>query len=138
LEHELGDCFDAPFDVVLADDTVVQPDFTYVSADRLPELYDGHCITGAPDLVFEVLSASTESRDRHQKRPLYADAGVPWMLFVEPAARVVEVLRLNNEGKYVVEDTAAGDEKLEFELFPGLSSDLSKVWFTPPEPPSDD
>jgi Uma2 family endonuclease len=134
IEHELGECFHAPFDVVLAEDTVVQPDFTYVSRARIAELYDGHCITGAPDLVVEVLSASTESRDRHTKRPLYAEAGVPWLLFVEPEARVVEVLRLNEDRKYVVEDTAAGDEMLEFELFPELSIDLSKVWFTPPEP----
>lgn len=135
-ENQLGECFHAPFDVVLANDTVVQPDFTYVSSSRLADLYDGHCITGAPDLVVEVLSTSTESRDRHAKRPLYADAGVPWMLFVEPEARVVEVLKLNADGKYVVEDTAAGDEMLEFELFPGLSIDLSKVWFTPPDHPS--
>lgn len=132
-ENDLGDCFDAPFDVVLSDDTVVQPDFTFVRRDRLAELYDGHCISGAPDLVVEVLSASTEARDRHRKRQLYAEAGVPWLLFVEPESRIVEVFHLREDGSYAVESSAAGDDTLTFELFPELEIALGDVWFEPPE-----
>jgi Uma2 family endonuclease len=133
VEHELGECFDAPFDVVLAEDTIVQPDFTYVRGDRLAELYDGHCITGAPDLVIEVLSTSTESRDRHRKRQLYAQAGVEWLLFVEPKGRVVEVMQLNDSKQYVTVNTAADDDEMHVGLFPELTIDLSKVWFVPPQ-----
>jgi Uma2 family endonuclease len=131
-EHGLGECFDAPFDVVLSDDTVVQPDFTFVRGDRLADLYDGHCITGAPDMVVEVLSEGTATRDRRDKRRLYADAGVPWLLLVEPKGRVVEVFQLGDDGKYILETTAADDDRLEFDLFPDLAVDLSDIWFTPP------
>jgi Uma2 family endonuclease len=133
LENDLGVCFDAPFDVVLFEDTVVQPDFTFVQKERLAGLYDGHCISGAPDLLIEVLSPATESRDRHQKRKIYARAGVPWLLLVEPKAKLVEVLQLNDDANYVVVDTATGDDKLRVKLFPELELDLSKVWFVAPD-----
>ncbi len=132
-EHELGEVFDAPFDVVLSEDTVVQPDLTFVRRDRIAELYDGHCITGAPDMVVEVLSPATESRDRHRKRALYAEAGIPWLLFVEPKARFVEVLHLDDEGHYTIVQSMADDDILRLELFPDLAIDLSKVWFKLPQ-----
>ncbi len=132
-ENDLGVAVDAPFDVVLSEETVVQPDFTFVRKERIAELYDGHCISGAPDLVVEVLSPATEKRDRHQKRALYAQAGIEWLLFVEPKAQLVEVLHLGDHGHYVIEDTAAQDETLNFGLFPDLEIDLSKVWFELPE-----
>jgi len=131
--NDLGECFPAPFDVVLAEDTVVQPDFTFVRTERLTDLYDGHCITGPPDMVIEVISPATESRDRHRKRSIYADAGVPWLLFVEPKSRVVEVLHLREDGHYAVETSAADDDSLTFDLFPKLDVDLSTVWFEPPD-----
>ncbi|MFP4600285.1 MAG: Uma2 family endonuclease [Persicimonas sp.] len=133
VEGGVGEVFDAPFDVALSEDTVVQPDLTFVSKERLRELYDGHCITGAPDLVVEVLSPATESRDRHRKRELYSEAGVPWLLLVEPKGQVVEVLRLGEEGRYIIENSAAEDDVLTVGLFPGLEIDLSKVWFELPE-----
>jgi Uma2 family endonuclease len=132
-EHELGDVFDAPFDVALSERTVVQPDLTFVRAGRIAELFDGHCITGAPDMVVEVLSPATEARDRHRKRLIYAESGVSWLLFVAPKARLVEVLRLGDDGRYVIQQTAAGDDKLRLELFPELEIDLAKVWFELPE-----
>jgi Uma2 family endonuclease len=133
VEHNLGEAFDAPFDVVLSEDTVVQPDLTFVRRERMAELFDGHCITGAPDMVVEVLAPATETRDRHRKRLIYAESGVPWLLFVEPKAKLVEVLRLGDDGRYVIQQTAAGDDRLRLELFPELEIDLAKVWFELPE-----
>ena len=61
-ENSLGWVYLAPFDVVLSDMDVVQPDLLFVSNER------GHIITpaniqGAPDLVVEILSPSTAERD---------------------------------------------------------------------------
>jgi Uma2 family endonuclease len=100
-EHDLGLCVQAPADVVLFEDTVLQPDFLFVAKDRLAELYDGHSLTGPPDLVVEVLSPGTIKRDRIEKMDLYGEAGVPWLLLVEPDERFVEVFRLEEDsGKY--------------------------------------
>lgn len=133
LEHDLGECFHAPFDVVLAEETVVQPDFTFVRADRLADLYDGHCISGRPDMVVEVLSKSTKVRDRHRKRRIYAESGISWLLFAEPKARVVEVLHLREDGEYSVATSAVENDTLTFDLFPELELDLSHIWFEPPD-----
>ena len=80
-ENSLGRVYQAPFDVVLSDTDVVQPDLLFVSNER------GHIITpaniqGAPDLVVEILSPSTAERDRTFKRTLYAKHGVNeyWMV----------------------------------------------------------
>jgi len=130
-EHDLGSCVQAPCDVVLADDTVLQPDFIFVATDHLDDLRDGHALTGAPDLVAEVLSPETARRDRTEKREIYADAGVPWFLIVEPKGRVVEVFQLQNDGNYAVAATAADDDVLSFDLFPDFELDLSDLWFDP-------
>ena len=106
-ENGLGFCFDAPFDVVLADDTVVQPDFSFMKAEHADELFDGHGITGPPDLVIEVLSPSSATLDRTRKREIYAKAQVPWLVLVDPLEHAVEVFRLNDSGEYIVDATAA-------------------------------
>lgn len=132
MEKDLGEVIEAPFDVTLSEHTVVQPDLIFFRKERLAELYDGHTITGAPDLVIEALSPATMRRDRHQKRHLYAEAGVPWLIYVEPVEQFVEVCRLDDQGRYVIVATAAQHDILRLELFPGLEIDLSKVWFEVP------
>jgi Uma2 family endonuclease len=129
VANDLGECFHTPFDVVLSDLTVVQPDFTFVSKERFNELYDGHGLTGAPDLVIEVVSPSSERRDRTQKRELYRKVGVSWLMLVEPKRRIIEVFRLDLErDAYLLDTSAAGNEPLEFGLFEGLVIDLGSVW----------
>ena len=53
-----GEVLFAPMDVHLSDDTVVQPDVLYVSADRADRIGEQE-ITGAPDLVMEAVVSST-------------------------------------------------------------------------------
>lgn len=127
-DNALGRVYDAPFDVVLADDTVVQPDVTYVAADRVDEVLDEQGAFGAPDLVVEVLSPSTERRDRIAKRRIYADKGVDWLVFADPPSRVVEAFHLEDSGKYLLEATFDRDETFQIDLFPDFSVDLTEVW----------
>ncbi len=53
--------FVAPLDVVLSEDTVVQPDLLVVCD---PTKITGACVRGAPDLAVEILSPSSSSHDR--------------------------------------------------------------------------
>ena len=80
----LGEVFTAPFDVVLSDTDVVQPDIMFVSSARAHIITDAN-IRGAPDLVVEILSPGTAERDRTFKRDLYARHGVKeyWMVDTE-------------------------------------------------------
>ena len=126
--HDLGKCYYGPTDIVLADDTVVQPDIVFVAADRFDELYDGHGLTGGPDLAVEVLSPATASRDRIRKRELYAEAGVAWFVLVDPDDRTVEVFELGDDGRYAVATSGAEDDALTIGRFPEMEIRLGELW----------
>jgi len=100
--------FLAPFDVRLnaagADDTVVQPDILVV-CDRRKIRRD--CCVGAPDLVIEILSRSTDWKDRHKKFKTYRDAGVREYWIVDPAERIVTAFAFDSPG--VVRHYTFGD-----------------------------
>ena len=74
-ENSLGRVYHAPFDVVLSDVDVIQPDLLFVSNERCHIITPAN-IQGAPDLVVEILSLSTAERDKTFKRALYANHGV--------------------------------------------------------------
>ena len=91
----MGKVYFAPFDVVLSDTDVVQPDIMFVSREREHIITHAN-IQGAPDLVVEILSPSTAERDRTVKRRLYAEHGVKEYWQVEPEAQTVTVLLLRD------------------------------------------
>jgi Uma2 family endonuclease len=93
-----GDCLvlAAPLDVYLGE-SVVEPDLVVVCD---PAKRSQRGIEGAPDLVVEILSPRTASKDLTRKRWLYEAFAVPEYLIVDPDERVGLLLRLAN-GVYV-------------------------------------
>lgn len=87
--------FAAPVDVYLGED-VVQPDLVVVCN---PARTSERGIEGAPDLVVEILSPSTASKDLTRKWWLYEAAGIPEYLIVDPIERLGKLLRLE-AGRY--------------------------------------
>ena len=87
----LGEVFDAPTDVHLASDTVVQPDLVVVLNDRSDIIGHDH-VAGVPSLVVEILSPSSRRADAVTKRAVYARAGVPeyWPVDAEACLVVVQ------------------------------------------------
>ncbi len=94
-----GRIYVAPFDVELAIDMVVQPDILVVLNENLDRVLDS-CIVGAPDLVVEVASPGTATRDRREKYDTYASAGVPKYWIADPIAHTVEVFILEADTYY--------------------------------------
>ncbi|HLI33742.1 MAG TPA: Uma2 family endonuclease [Terriglobia bacterium] len=90
LERRLGEVYTAPFDVILSNHDVVQPDLMVVLNDRLKRMTE-RGVQGAPNLVIEVLSEATERRDRGEKLKLYAKYGVCEYWLVDPEAETIEV-----------------------------------------------
>ena len=70
----------------------VQPDILFVSNGRRSMIGEKQ-VTGAPDLVVEILSPSTAHRDRGIKLDLYARRGVREYWIVDPTEDVVDVWR---------------------------------------------
>jgi len=89
--------FHAPVDLYLpGEESVYQPDLLVVCD---PAKITAQGIVGAPDLVVEILSPATASRDWTRKRWSYEAAGIPEYLVVDPDERVALLLRLE-AGRY--------------------------------------
>lgn len=80
---------DTPEDV----DTMVEPDI-FVVCDH--GKLDSHGCKGAPDLVVEVLSPSTQRHDRLVKLDLYQRAGVREYWIISPEEKTAQVFLLQN------------------------------------------
>ena len=74
----------------LSEDVLV-PDLAGWRKERLPRIEDVAGFTVVPDWVCEILSPSTQVRDRTQKMSIYAREGVRHLWLVDPVARMVEV-----------------------------------------------
>ena len=122
----------APFDVRLPRghetdddiDTVVQPDIVVVCNRN--KLDDKGC-KGAPDLVIEILSPSTSSKDLHEKFRLYERVGVKEYWIVHPLDRTVMVFRRAGES-FGRPAMFAGEDRIEVSLLGGLVVDLNLVF----------
>lgn len=126
MEHNLGEVFDAPCDVLLSKTDVVQPDLLFISRARLSIIKERN-IQGAPDLVVEILSPASEQRDRGAKRKLYSHTGTQEYWIVDPQAKTIEVFQLTKSG-YKKAALFEENDSLYSDLFPNLKISLLKVF----------
>ena len=98
VEARNGNCsvFVAPLDVQLDrdDKTMVQPDVLVVCDESKVRM---DVVSGAPDLVVEVLSASTRKKDTGLKLSKYKNAGVREYWVVDPDKMTILVYDLTKE-----------------------------------------
>ena len=118
--RNLGKVYCSPFDVVLSDTDVVQPDLLFVSNGR-ESIITPENIQGAPDLVVEILSPATAARDRTLKLDLYARHGVQEYWIVDPDAKTIMLLqrgesRFEVVGIYGEEQTLRSATLAEFSI----------------------
>lgn len=122
----LGTVLAAPTDVILSDHNVVQPDLLFVSQERL-SIVQKRGVFGAPDLVVEILSPSTATRDLGTKRELYSKFEVREYWIVDPMSRSVEVLTQQGGGLESWQRFVEG-ETLQSPLLPGLTVNLAEIF----------
>ncbi len=125
-EHRLGTLFFAPFDVVLSDSDVVQPDLLFISRAREHMITDEN-VRGAPDLVIEILSPSTADRDLGYKHELYSRHGVLEYWVLDPMAETVALHR-QRDGVLELTDTFGRRDTLRTPLLKGLELQLDDVF----------
>jgi Uma2 family endonuclease len=128
-QHPVGRIFAAPFDVILSNFDVVEPDLLYLSRQRLAEIETSPWVRGAPNLVVEIGSPSTRKRDATIKRRLYERFGVEEYWIVDPELDTIQVYRRTNDRyKRTAELTLEQGDVLTTPLLPGLDLPLSKVF----------
>ena len=122
----IGETRISPYDAAIDEHNTFQPDMLFVSNERR-HIFDGHGVTGAPDVVVEVLSESTRQRDFNVKLPVYGRNGVreAWMAD----------LRIETVSKYVGDGATmtlshvyAANDVLTSDAMPGVAIDLAPIF----------
>ncbi len=129
----------APFDVRLPqkdgrEDTVVQPDICIVCDKSKLDLKG---CNGAPDLIIEILSPSTASKDLKEKYMLYEAAGVLEYWTVDPVDGLINVYTLDKNGKYQAFKPYTVHEKVISKTIPNLEIELKGIFPSLLEEPKD-
>ena len=130
-KKDLGKVLPAPFDVILSDTVVVQPDIVFISKKNLKNVERGR-LFGTPDLVVEIVSPSSYYRDRYEKFALYEKHGVKEYWIVLPGERVIEVWCLK-DGKYTLHSIAAEKGEVNSCVLKGLKVKVEEIFTAPVE-----
>ena len=106
---------------------VLVPDLAGWRRSRLPRIPDAAYCSVAPDWICEVLSPSTARLDRAKKLAIYAREGVAHAWLVDPLARTLEVMRLDN-GRWSILATHCDDDVVRVEPFVEIEMELAALW----------
>ena len=111
---------DSPEDV----DTMVEPDITVVCD---PSKLDERGCKGAPDMVVEILSPSTQRHDRFTKFSLYQRASVREYWIVDPDSKTAQSFILE-DGHYSVKEFGTAGDKMKVNVLEDCVIDLSEIF----------
>jgi len=106
---------------------VVVPDWAGWRRSRMPRVPETAHFPLAPDWVCEILSPSTAMIDRTKKLRIYAREQVTHAWLIDPIARTLEVLRLEN-GRWTLLATHVGAEVVRAEPFTEIELELASLW----------
>ena len=122
----IGEIYLPPFDVHIDEHNTFQPDLLFVSARRRHILGE-RGVTGAPDVVVEVLSESTRQRDLNVKLLVYARNGVREAWLADLSAGTVSKYAGDGRTMTLVQVYAANDV-LTSEAMPGVAIELGPIF----------
>lgn len=122
-----GLLFGAPLDIVLSEYDVVQPDVVFFTVERRHLIKMMQATRVPPDLAVEVLSRSTEARDRGRKMRLLAEFGVPEYWIVDPVANTLEIYTLG-DGAFTLAGEYAAGQTVDSPTLPGLTFPAARIF----------
>ena len=127
-ELDIGEVRIAAYDVHIDEFNTFQPDLLFVSNARRHIFNpDGRGITGAPDVVIEILSDSTRRRDLNEKLPVYATNGVREIWIVDLDAATVAVYSGDGD-TFAPTRTFAASDILTSDAMPGVAIHLAPIF----------
>lgn len=106
---------------------VLVPDIAGWRRERMPELPRDHRFEVVPDWVCEVLSPSTQQKDRVAKSRAYARYGVAFLWLVDPLARILETYALA-DGQWTVTGLYQDRDEVAAAPFEAITLSLGDLW----------
>ena len=117
----------SPIDIAFTEHDVLQPDVVLFRRERRSQIDMMEVIRIAPDLAVEIVSRSTEARDRGRKMQMFAGFGVGEYWVVDPVRNVLEIYQLQRGG-YVLAAVCSEKDHVDSPTLTGLSFDVSRVF----------
>jgi Uma2 family endonuclease len=124
--HSTGIILVAPMDIYFDEDNIFQPDVIYICNENA-KIIKPKRIEGAPDLVIEILSPSTSTNDKINKKNKYEQFGVHEYWIVDPVHIYVDQFILE-EDKYLLHHTYGVRDILTSPRFTCINVDLPKLF----------
>lgn len=106
---------------------ILVPDISGWRRERLPGYPASNYIEVAPDWVCEVLSASTEKRDRSLKKRIYAEGGVSYFWLLDPRLQLLEAFALR-DGSWTDVGTWNSADDVSAPPFDAITFSLADLW----------
>lgn len=103
------------------------PDLLFVAKNHL-DLLKPTYLDGAPDLVMEIVSPDSQSRDRREKYQEYEKAGVREYWIIDPLSQMVEVYRIRGKRFQLIEEH---DGIVASTVIPKLRLKTALLWRKP-------
>jgi len=103
--YRMGKVIPSPFDVILSEHTVVQPDIVFISKENLKNIKEG----------------------RYEKLRIYEEVGIKEYWLVYPGEKAIGVWVLK-EGKYELYSIASNEGKVKSKVLEGFEVDLKEVF----------
>jgi Uma2 family endonuclease len=129
--HDIGTVIMAPFQMQLPT-SGREPDVLFIANEHFDRLTPTR-LTGAADLVVEVISTESRGRDRGDKFYEYQAAGVGEYWLIDPDMRRTEFYQLDEAGAYALIAPDAGGI-YRSRVMHGLWIDVAWLWRDPPPP----
>ena len=103
------------------------PDVVGWKRERLRACPETNYFTVVPDWLCEVLSASTEKRDRTVKMRIYAEAKVPHFWLVDPRQQLLEAFELRDD-RWLKIGAWSSDDEVRAPPFDAIAFSLADLW----------
>lgn len=125
--HKAGRVLSSSYKIRIDDRRGSMPDIQFYRRGNSSAGQEVGLERGRPDLVIEVVSPSSRSKDSVRKLYDYASIGIPEYWLIDPEARTLERLVLR-EGSYSIVEALEGAAVFRPEGFEGLEIDLGQLW----------
>ena len=106
---------------------IIVPDLAAWRSERIPSTPDTSTISLPPDWICEIVSASTETRDRTTKMRIYGEAGTPYLWLIDPRQQMLEAFELRG-GQWMVAGGWSADGVVRAAPFEAVPFPVAKLW----------
>ncbi len=121
----LGTAVGSNTPVVLSPNHLYVPDVLFIAEERR-HIITPKEINGAPDLIIELLSASTAAYDRGFKRQMYEQAGLRELWLIDPYGPIGCRFYQRRDDHFI--EIAALDQTIRSTAVPGFFLKLNWLW----------